>query len=132
MIHKLNLRSARHQELRSARTGEEYSLSAVLTDELGLKDMFVHHEIIPPGRRSSGAHFHSRREEMVLVLEGQVKAWCNGTELVLASGDYVGFPPGSANAHCLINESDAPARVLVICSNPPDDHVEYVAADRPR
>ena len=104
----------------------------MLTDELGLKDLFVHHEIIPPGRRSSGAHFHSRREEMVLVLEGQVTAWCNGAELALAAGDFAGFPPGSVNAHYLRNDSDAPARVLVICSNPPDDQVEYVATDRPR
>src|SRR4051812_21227998 len=96
MIRKFNVRSLTHQELRSGRTGEAYSLSAVLTEDLGFKDIFVHHEIIPPGRRASGTHFHSRREELVFVLEGRVTAWCDGQELALEPGDFLGFPPGPA------------------------------------
>jgi uncharacterized cupin superfamily protein len=126
MIRKFSVRGVNHQELCSQRTGEKFSLSAVLTDELGLKDMFVHHEIIPPGRRASGTHFHSHREEMVFVIEGTVKAWCNGSEVILESGDFVGFPPGENNAHHLANDADTPARVLVIASNPAGDQVGYL------
>jgi uncharacterized cupin superfamily protein len=126
MIRNSSVRDLEHHELWSQRTGEKFSLSAVLTEALGFKDVFVHHEIIPPGRRSSGTHFHSRREEMVFVLEGNVKAWCEGTEVLLEPGDFVGFPPGKGNAHYLINDGDHPARVLAIASNPDDDQVEYV------
>ncbi|HSO00282.1 MAG TPA: cupin domain-containing protein [Candidatus Nanopelagicales bacterium] len=125
MIRKFSTRALHHAELQSARTGEKFSLSAVLTDELGLKDLFIHHDIIPPGRRTSGTHFHTHREEMVFVLEGRVTAWCDGAEVTLEPGDFVAFPPGERGAHHLKNESDAPARVLVIASNPSEDQVEY-------
>lgn len=130
MPKKLNLHSVHHQELRSARTGEKLSLSAVLSDELGLRDLFVHHEIIPAGRRASGAHFHTRREEMVIVLQGQVIAWSEGSECVLGTGDVMAFPAGEAHAHCLLNDSSEDARLLVISSNPGGDHVGYVNMER--
>jgi uncharacterized cupin superfamily protein len=126
MTRKLSIGGLNHEELWSRRTGERYSLSAVLTDGLGFKELFVHHDIIPPGRRSSGTHFHSHREEMVFVLEGRVKAWCTGAEVVLETGEFMGFPPGKENAHHLTNETDSPARVLVIASNPDQDDVEYL------
>lgn len=129
MLKKTNLRDVPHRELQSGRTGERYSLSAVLTDDLGLRDLFVHHEVIPPGRRASGAHFHTHREEMVLVLEGEVTAWSNGAELLLGPGDVVAFPPGEAHAHCLRNDALEDARVLVVASNPSADDVRYVEMD---
>jgi uncharacterized cupin superfamily protein len=110
----------------SDRTGETYSLSAVLTDALGFKGLFVHHEIVLPGRRASSEHFHTQREEMVFVLEGSITAFRDGTGVQLGPGDFMGFPPGRNNAHYLKNETDAPARVLVIASNPDENHVEYV------
>lgn len=126
MPRKVNIREVRHQELRSERTGEKYSLSAVLTEDLGLRDLFVHHEVIPPGRKASGAHFHTRREEMVVILQGEVVAWSNGAEVVLGAGDVVAFGPGEANAHFLRNDASEEARVLVIASNPGEDDVGYV------
>jgi uncharacterized cupin superfamily protein len=122
---KFNVNDQHHEELRSDRTAETYSLSAVLTEPLGLKDLFVHHEIVPPGRRVCGTHFHTRREEMVFVLEGMVTAFRDGTGVVLGSGDFMGFPPGRGNAYYLANETDVSAVLLVIASNPDDDHVEY-------
>jgi len=63
-----------HVKLQSKKTGEGFPLSAILSDPLGFKDIFVHHEIIPAGRRSSSPHAHSRREEMIYVLSGTVFA----------------------------------------------------------
>jgi uncharacterized cupin superfamily protein len=121
---KITIADLNHEELRSARTGEAYSLSALLT--LGLEDLFVHHEILPPGRRSSGRHAHTRREELIVVLDGRVRAWCGDAEVVLNPGDVMGFPPGRANAHYVENAGDGDASVLVIASTPGEDDVEYV------
>jgi uncharacterized cupin superfamily protein len=126
VIRKFSAGGLPHQELQSGRTGEKYSLSAVLTDALSFRDVFVHHDVIPPGRRASGVHFHSHREEMVFVLEGRVRAWCNGAEVVLGPGDFVGFLPGEENAHTLINDTDTPASVLIVASNPAGDEVGYL------
>lgn len=126
MIQKFSVLDLTHNELQSSITGEKYSLSAVLTDKFELKDLFVHHEIVPPGRRSSGTHFHNRREEIVFILQGQITTWLCGKEVVLKSGEFTAFPPGRSNAHYLKNETDTETHVLVIASNPSDDEVEYV------
>lgn len=118
-----NLETQEHQEMRSLKTGEIYSRSAVLTEKLEFKSLFVHHEVIEPGRRSSGRHSHTEREEMVLVLEGKVIAKKNDKSLILGPGDFVGFLPGEI--HVIENQSEASAKVLVIASNPLNDAVRY-------
>ena len=118
-----SLQDLEHHELQSSRTGEKYSLSAVLTQVLGFKDVFVHHDMIPPGRRASGAHAHSEREEMVVVLEGAVTATLGGESHFLEAGDFIGFPPGGENTHFIRNEGTETARILVIASNPSSDAV---------
>ena len=60
---------------------------------------------------------------MVLVLEGRVTAWCDGTEVALSVGDFMGFPPGDRHAHHLKNDGDSPAYVLVIASPTRGDSV---------
>jgi uncharacterized cupin superfamily protein len=118
----LNLLSTPHQELRSP-TGEAFSLSAILSDAVGFKDIFVHHDIIPPGRRSSGKHAHSHREEMIVVLKGQIVTHIGSKAFTLNAGDYMGFSPGEV--HFAANEGETPAEVLVIASNPVEDRVSY-------
>ena len=117
------LSQLRHRELISPRTGELFSLSAVLTDALGFKDVFVHHEILPPGRRSSSKHSHSHREEMILVIKGQVTAHLNSGCQLLNPGDYLGFLPGEP--HVVVNETMTSSELLVIASNPSQDKVTY-------
>lgn len=119
----LRLSGVTHRELRSLRTGECFSLSADLSERLGLKDLFIHHEIIPPGRRASGAHSHSVREEAALVLEGRVVAWAGERKLELQAGEMIAFPPGES--HGMANEGVAEAKVLVITTRAPGDRVTY-------
>lgn len=126
MIQKTDINRAHHVQLKSSATGELYSLSAVLTDVFDLKDLFVHHEVLHPGRRSSGTHFHSHREEMVFVIEGHVTVWLNGDEAVIGPGEMVAFHPGPENAHYVENNTQLVARLLVIASNPEADTVEFV------
>lgn len=114
-----------HVELQSKKSGEKFSLSAVLSESLGFKDIFVHHEIIPPGRRSSAPHAHSRREEMIYVLSGTVTAHCGEQRHELIPGDFFGFEPSKLENHYVVNNSKAEARLLVIASNPKDDKVTY-------
>lgn len=127
-LRKINVADVRHEELCSD-AGVAYSLSAVLSERLALRDLVVHHEIVPPGRQSSGTHFHSRREELMFVVRGKVTARCDGTDVVLGPGDIIAFGSGRENAHHLRNDSDADAHVLVVASNPEGDEVTYVRSD---
>lgn len=121
----LNISDLSHRELQSSKTGEKYSLSAILNDLIGFKDVFIHHEIILPGQRTSASHSHTHREEMVFVLEGTPMVHFKGQEYQMKPGDFFGFQPGAENFHFLRNDADVPAKVLVIASNPEHDEVIY-------
>jgi len=113
-----------HREL-SGKTGEKYSLSADISEALGLQNVSVRHEIIPAGRRASRSHTHTHKEEMIFVLEGTPTAVLNGTETVCSVGDSFGFKPGESNYHYVENRTQSVARVLVISSLNVNDRAVY-------
>jgi uncharacterized cupin superfamily protein len=120
-----NLNTLMHEELVSPKTEELYSQSAVLTELLGFKDIFVHHEILPPGRKTSSPHRHTRQEEMVIVLNGSPACHVGDQTIQLKPGDFIGFQPDSSELHTIENLTNEAVQLLVICSNPKDDYVIY-------
>ncbi len=112
-----------HKEM-CTKSGEKLSLSAVLTEKGLFRDLFVHHEIIPPQRKASNPHSRSHKEEMVFVLSGKVRAHVGDSYLDLKEGEYVSFAAGGEK-HFLENTSELEAKCLVICSNPEKDEVSY-------
>ena len=124
----LRLASIEHRELVSARTGEPFAFSAVVSELIGVRSLFIHHDVIPPGRRASGRHFHTERDEVVIVLEGTVQYDRGGARGVAHAGDAIGFPAGEASAHAIENHSSEPATILVVSNAAKADvtiHVEH-------
>lgn len=80
----------------------------------GLTVMGIHHERLPPGRRTSWPHAEADEEELVYVLEGRPQVWIDGELHDLASGDAVGFPKGTGIAHTFLNNTEQDVRLLVI------------------
>ena len=123
---KVNVSDLPEQELIVAKTGEKLTLAKSLSDAFGLTQLLVHQEVLPPGRRASGFHYHSEKEELFYVLSGQPSV-CVGEEIVdLAPGDVIGFGPSSEAPHMMFNRSQAPAVVLTIGTNPKADVVTYL------
>ena len=120
-----SLASLVHRELRSERTGEKFSLSATLTESMGFNKLFVHHEILPPGRRASSPHSHSLNEELIFVLEGHPTAVLNDKRIELAPGGFIGFHPGTGELHYLENTTEQEVRVLVAVARDSQDQVTY-------
>lgn len=120
-----NVNALPHQELRSPVTGETFSKSAVLSELFAYRDIFVHHEILPPGRRSSSPHCHTLREEMVFVLKGCPTAHLGDQAFELQPGDFIGFKPGLTPLHFIENTTSEEVCLLVLCSNPENDPVVY-------
>ena len=111
-----NVTEIAHRELKSPTNGEQFSLSAVLSENLGFEKIFVHHEIIPSGRRSSAPHRHSAQEEMVFVLRGQPTVHLGSRTLPLKPGDFLGFHPTLEDLHFVENTGTEDAELLVIAS----------------
>lgn len=96
-----------------------------LGDTLGLTKIGVNLTTLPPGKESSMRHWHTREDEMVFVIEGEVVLKTDEGEQVLHAGECAGFAAGSRNGHQLINRSTIPARYLEISNRDSSDTAEY-------
>ena len=100
-----------------------------LGDALGLTKIGVNLTTLLSGRESSMRHFHSREDELVFVLDGEVVLRTDEGEQILTAGMCAGFPAGKSNGHQLVNRSERPARYLEISNRDPGDSAEYPDVD---
>lgn len=85
---------------------ERFSIGAPLGRGLRLNRLGIHHERLPPGRRTSYPHAESDEEEFIYVLEGYPEVWINGYLWKLEPGDSVGFPAGTGICHTFLNNTE--------------------------
>lgn len=93
---------------------ELLAIGAPFGRHFGLTRIGIHHERVPPGRRTSFPHAESLEEEFVYVIKGTPDVWLDGVLHRLAPGDGVGFPPGTGQAHTFINNTEDEVRLLVV------------------
>lgn len=90
-------------------------------DAPGLSAFGVNLTTLPLGKWSSQRHCHSREDEFVLVLEGELTLVENAGETLLRAADRAAFPEGNGNGHHLKNHATASAAYLDVGSSHPDD-----------
>jgi len=86
---------------------------------VGLTQFGVNHVTLAPGSRTASRHWHEAEDEFVLVLSGIPTLIDENGRHDLKAGAIVGFPAGVANAHHILNDSDAPAELVVVGSRRP-------------
>ncbi|MEG4507900.1 cupin domain-containing protein [Microcoleus sp. F6_B4] len=96
-----------------------------LGDAAGLQNFGVNLVRLAPGSFSALRHWHSRQDELVYVLEGEVTLICNSGDQVLKPGMVAGFPAGDADGHHLVNRTNADVVYLEIGDRTPGDSAEY-------
>jgi len=100
-----------------------------LGDALGLKNFGVNLLRLPPGCASSQRHWHTRQDEFVFVVAGEVVLVTDGGEQLLGAGMAAGFPAGKPDGHHLINRSAADALVLEVGDRTSGDEADYSDID---
>lgn len=80
---------------------------------------------IPPGHAFCPLHWHVEEEEFFYVLEGRPSVRMSEGELQCRPGDFIAFPVGERGAHQLLNNSNEPARVLMVGPNAPHESCFY-------
>ena len=100
-----------------------------LGDHVGLSNFGVNLTRIEPGAQSSARHTHSRQDEFIWVVEGEVVLETNEGTQTLGPGMCAGFPAGSGNAHRLVNRTNRDAVFLVVGDRTPFDEVTYPDID---
>ncbi len=96
-----------------------------LTAPFGLESLMVHEETLQPGDNGSRPHFHSSKEELIIVLEGKLQITCGDASETLTSGSVFGFPPGPAHRHYVTNIGDQDAKYISVSICDPEDEVVY-------
>ncbi|MDP6706254.1 MAG: cupin domain-containing protein [Alphaproteobacteria bacterium] len=100
-----------------------------LGDALGLSNFGVNLVTLQPGAASSQRHWHSREDEFVYVLDGDLILVTEAGETALGPGMAAGFPAGKPDGHCLVNRSDRPVRFLVVGDRSAADECHYPDID---
>jgi uncharacterized cupin superfamily protein len=100
-----------------------------LGDVAGLTQFGINQLTLPPGAWSSQRHYHTKSDEFVYVLSGQVTLVTGDGEEVFEAGDCAGFPAGEQSGHCFQNRSDAPAVLLEMGTRVSDDAAYYPGLD---
>jgi uncharacterized cupin superfamily protein len=100
-----------------------------LGDAAGLKNFGVNLTRLDPGAESSMRHWHTRQDEFIYVLEGEVTLVTDAGRQKLTPGMAAGFPAGKADGHQLVNETKRPVLYLEIGDRTPGDGATYSEAD---
>ena len=95
----------------------------------GLRQFGVNRLTLLPGTWSSQRHWHTREDEFVYVLSGEVVLITDEGETVLRAGDSAGFRAGVANGHHIVNRSEREAVLLEVGTDDPQDEADYPDID---
>lgn len=100
-----------------------------LGDALGLRRYGVNLVELPPGTWSAQRHWHTREDEFVYVIRGELTLISDGGEQTLGAGMTAGFPAGAQDGHHLVNKSDKTAVYLEVGDRVDADEVSYPDVD---
>ncbi|MDA0260779.1 MAG: cupin domain-containing protein [Proteobacteria bacterium] len=100
-----------------------------LGNPLGIRNFGVNLLRLAPGAWSSQRHWHTRQDELIYILEGDVVLITDDGEHDLHAGMVAGFPAGEANGHHLVNRGDGDALVLEIGDRSQGDQGNYPDVD---
>jgi uncharacterized cupin superfamily protein len=78
---------------------------------------------LEPGEQLWPYHWHTSREEWLIVVAGSPTLRAPDGERDLRVGDVVGFPEGEPGAHTLYNRADVAARVAIFSTLRPSSSV---------
>lgn len=104
--------SLRYRHLSRAALGDNYRVGVAIEELL-------------PGSQSSPAHYHIFEEEHVFILEGALTVRIGAESFPMKAGDYVCFPAGWKAGHCLVNDSGAVCRYVIVGERDPNEVVVY-------
>ncbi len=85
---------------------------------------------LPPGQRLFPYHYHYSDEEWLIVLAGAPTLRTPEGERVLRAGDVVCFRCGQEGAHAMRNDTDEPARFLMMSAGTRPEIVVYPDSDK--
>jgi uncharacterized cupin superfamily protein len=106
---------------------EQYGAAERLrySDAGGLTQFGAHVETLEPGSRASNSHWHEEEDEFLYVISGEATVIEEDGAHPLGPGDAACWPAGTANAHQVVNRSDAPCTYLIFGTRMSHETIHY-------
>ncbi len=101
----------------------------VIGDSLGLKNYGVNIVKLEPGGCSSVRHWHTRQDEFIYVIEGEITVVNDDGEFIMSAGMVAGFPGGAENGHHMFNRAEKDAIFMEVGDRLPGDSVDFSDVD---
>jgi uncharacterized cupin superfamily protein len=95
------------------------------SDAGGLTQYGAYVQTLQPGDGSSERHWHEEEDEFLYVLSGEATVIEDDGPHRLRPGDAACWPASVANAHTVVNRSDAPCTFLIFGTRMARDVVHY-------
>jgi uncharacterized cupin superfamily protein len=111
------------------REGQRKRYNRRLGDHAGLKNYGVNLVRVVPGGQSSARHAHSKQDEFVYVLEGELVLVTDAGRETVGPNTCIGFPAGTGDGHHLLNLAQKDAVFLVVGDRSADDELTYPDID---
>src|SRR6202161_1261267 len=100
-----------------------------LARHAGVTQFGVNVTVIEAAPGSGQRHEHSREDELVWVLDGELTLVTDAGEEILRAGDCAAFRSGDPDGHHLVNKSGQPPRVLEVGTTNSQDRCTYPDID---
>lgn len=97
---------------------------------IGARTLGYRVSTLAPGHRFCPLHSHAREEEMFFVLDGEPSVRGLSETVRCRKGDFIALPVGVSGTHQLLNESDAPATVLLLGRTEATEACYYPDSDK--
>jgi uncharacterized cupin superfamily protein len=94
-----------------------------------LKNYGVNLVRVLPGGQSSARHAHSKQDEFVYVVEGELVLVTDAGRETVGPGTCIAFPAGTGDGHHFLNLTDHDASFLVVGDRAANDEVTYPDID---
>lgn len=103
--------------------------SVALGDPFGVTQFGVNVVTLEPGAWSSHRHWHEREDELVYALSGKMVLVDDVGRHDFLPGMCAGFKANNGNGHHILNESQAPAKFLVVGTRFAEEVAHYSDVD---
>ena len=107
--------------------GERYEASNLsFGDQLGLTQLGIRMNVVPPGKSGCPFHNHRCEDEIFIILEGEGTYRFGSEVRPIRAGDVLGAPAGGQEtAHQILNTGTGPLRYFALSNQSVADVCEY-------
>jgi len=130
-VDELDFRDERDENTeRSGQPAHYACVDAEVGWAIGARGLGYRVSTLPPGHRFCPLHGHAREEELFFVIDGAPSVRMLSGTIRCRKGDFIALPVGESGTHQLLNDSDAPATVLLLARTEEFESCYYPDSDK--